>query len=187
MANSQDDSVASGRAVFGGGCFWCTEAVFQQLRGVTSVTSGYAGGEGESPTYEQVCSGDTGHIEVVDIRFDPQQIRYEDLLNVFFATHDPTTLDRQGHDVGSQYRSAIFWQDETQRETAERVIDALGRQGVFDAPIVTRLYPPAQVWPAENYHRNYFMLNPRQGYCHAVIAPKVAKFRKQFVDQLRAG
>jgi len=151
------------------------------------VLPAYAGGPDDvTPTYEAVCGGNTGFVEVVDIRFDPAIVSYEDLLNVFFATHDPTSLDRQGHDVGSQYRSAIFWQDEAQRETAERVIAELNEKNLFGAPIVTRLYPPAKVWPAESYHREYFVRNPRQGYCHAVIAPKVAKFRKQFLGQLRA-
>ncbi|GAA5236744.1 peptide-methionine (S)-S-oxide reductase MsrA [Verticiella sediminum] len=173
-------------AVFGGGCFWCTEAVFQQLRGVRSVMPGYAGGHVDQPTYEAVCAGDTGHVEVIEVRYDPAQIRYTDLLNVFFATHDPTSRDRQGHDVGPQYRSAVFCQSEAQREAAQHTIDALNRTGVFDAPIVTQLYGADHFWPAETYHRDYFVRNPRQGYCHAVISPKVAKFRKQFVDYLRA-
>jgi len=172
-------------AVFGGGCFWCTEAVFQQLRGVVDVRPGYAGGHVESPTYEQVCGAGTGHVEVIEITFNPDVIRYNELLNVFSATHDPTTRDRQGHDVGPQYRSAIFWQTEAQREAAANTIDALNRQGVFEAPIVTELYAPARFWPAENYHKDYFVSNPGQGYCHAVIEPKVARFRRQFVDHLK--
>lgn len=172
-------------AVLGGGCFWCTEAVFQQLRGVHSVRPGYAGGHVPSPTYEAVCNGDTGHVEVVEVRFDPAQISFASLLDVFFATHDPTTPDRQGHDVGPQYRSAIFCQSAAQRETAAGVIDTLRRTGVFDAPIVTRLYDAETFWPAEDYHRDYFLRNPGQGYCHAVISPKVAKLRRQFTDFLR--
>lgn len=177
--------MAQETAVLGGGCFWCTEAVFQQLRGVLAVRPGYAGGQMEHPTYEQVCSGHTGHIEVIEVVFDPAQIRYADLLDVFFATHDPTTPDRQGNDVGPQYRSAIFWQNEEQRDLAAGTIDALNRQGVYEAPVVTQLYPPTTFWPAEPYHLNYFRDNPAQGYCQVIIAPKVAKFRKVFIDQLQ--
>lgn len=177
--------MAQEKAVLGGGCFWCTEAVFQELRGVLAVRPGYAGGHVDAPTYEQVCGGGSGHIEVIEVTYDPEVIRYAELLEVFFATHDPTTPDRQGNDVGPQYRSAIFWQDEAQRDTAASVIDALNRQGVFGAPIVTQLYPAATFWPAENYHHNYFRNNPRQGYCQVIISPKLAKFRKQFVDQLQ--
>lgn len=172
-------------AVFGGGCFWCTEAVFGELRGVIEVHPGYAGGQVDDPTYEEVCGGQTGHAEVVKVIFDPAIIRYSDLLNVFFATHDPTTRDRQGHDVGTQYRSVIFWQSAQQEETARNTIDVLNRQGVFDAPIVTEVCPPARFWPAEAYHVDYFRNNPNQGYCEAIIAPKVAKLRRQFVDALK--
>ncbi|MEI2418185.1 peptide-methionine (S)-S-oxide reductase MsrA [Orrella sp. JC864] len=171
-------------AVFGGGCFWCVEAVFKPLRGVLAVTSGYSGGQLERPSYEQVCQGDTGHIEVARIEFDPAQVSYRDLLTVFFATHDPTTPDRQGNDVGPQYRSAIFWQDETQKREAGQRIAELEREGVFDAPIVTQLLPPAVFWPAEAVHHDYFARHPQQGYCQFVIAPKVAKMRKQFADKL---
>nr|MBF0685148.1 peptide-methionine (S)-S-oxide reductase MsrA [Pseudomonas sp.] len=173
-------------AVFGGGCFWCTEAVFQELRGVVQVRSGYAGGHVEHPTYEQVCSARTGHAEVVEITFNPEVIPYGELLNVFFATHDPTTPDRQGHDVGPQYRSVIFWQSDAQREVARNTIDLLERQGIFDAPIVTQLCPPATFWPAEPEHKDYFRTNPGQGYCNVVIAPKMAKFRRQFADNLKS-
>lgn len=171
-------------AVLGGGCFWCVEAVFQDLRGVKLVEPGYAGGHVDNPTYEQVCNKDTGHIEVARIEFDPAVLSYRDLLNVFFATHDPTTPGRQGNDVGPQYESAIFWQDETQRDVAQQVIDDLQAQKLYDAPFVTKLLPSERFWPAENYHRDYFKLHPEQGYCQFVIAPKVAKFRKQFHDRL---
>ena len=171
-------------AVFGGGCFWCTEAVFQQLRGVRSVMPGYAGGHVDHPSYRQVCEGDTGHVEVVRIEYDPAQIRFTDLLEVFFATHDPTTPDRQGNDVGPQYRSAIFCQDEAQREEAQAYIADLQARGVFEGPIVTELRGADHFWPAENYHRDYFLQHPEQGYCQFVIRPKVAKFRKQFGNRL---
>lgn len=173
-------------ATLGGGCFWCTEAVFEQLHGVEAVESGYAGGAVPNPTYEQVCSGETGHAEVVRVTFDPEVVSYRDILRIFFATHDPTTRDRQGADVGTQYRSVIFPQSEEQRATAEEVIAELEREKIWDAPIVTRIEPSAEFFPAESYHREYYRRNPRQGYCQAVIAPKVAKFRKQFADRLRA-
>lgn len=172
-------------AVLGGGCFWCVEATLKDLRGVASVTPGYCGGHVDRPTYEQVCGKQTGHVEVARVAFDPAVLSYADLLRAFFASHDPTTPGRQGNDVGPQYESAIFWQDETQRETAQVVIAELARDGVFDAPIVTQLREPAVFWPAEDYHRDYFALNPEQGYCQFVIAPKVAKFRKQFKDRLK--
>lgn len=171
-------------ATFGGGCFWCTEAVFQQLRGVTSVTSGYSGGSVPNPTYEQVCGKRTGHAEVIQVTFDPRQIAYADLLEVFFHTHDPTTPDRQGNDVGPQYRSVIFYHDDAQRRTAEQVRQRLDRTGEFAAPIVTAIEPFTQFWPAESYHQNYFTANPRQPYCSIVIAPKVEKFRKAFGEKL---
>src|SRR5690606_21993909 len=171
-------------AVLGGGCFWCTEAVFQQLRGVVSVRPGYAGGHVANPSYEQVCHGDTGHVEVIEVVFDSAQIQYREVLQVFFATHNPTTLDRQGNDIGPQYRSAIFCQNEEQRQVAEEIMRELEDQGVFDAPIVTRLYGAEQFWPAEKYHHNFFRNNPFQGYCQAVVAPKVAKFRQQFAHKL---
>lgn len=172
-------------AVLGGGCFWCVEAVFADLRGVKSVLPGYAGGHVDNPSYEQVCGKDTGHIEVARIEFDPAELSYSDLLRVFFATHDPTTPGRQGNDIGPQYESAIFWQNESQREQAEAVIAEVEAQKVYDAPIVTKLLAPAHFWQAEDYHSNYFALHPEQGYCQFVIAPKVAKFRKQFQDRLK--
>ena len=173
-------------ATLGGGCFWCTEAVFEGLRGVESVDSGYSGGLIPNPTYEQVCSGATGHAEVVRVTFDPAELSYRDLLQIFFATHDPTTRDRQGADVGSQYRSVVFPHSEEQRRTAEEVIADLDGRGIWEAPIVTTIEPEAEFYPAEAYHREYYRRNPRQGYCQVVIAPKVAKFRKQFADRLRA-
>ena len=172
-------------AVFGGGCFWCIEAVFQQIEGVLRAEPGYAGGHVEQPTYEQVCSGNTGHIEVVSVTYDPQVIGYRALLEIFFASHAPTTRDRQGNDVGPQYRSAIFWQTPEQEQAAREVIADLEARNVFRAPIVTELLPPATFWPAEEYHRDYFLRNPGQGYCAFVIAPKVAKMRQGFAHKLK--
>jgi peptide-methionine (S)-S-oxide reductase len=165
-------------AVLGGGCFWCTESVFMALKGVESVEPGYCGGHVPNPTYEQVCSKATGHIEVVKVKFNPQVISYETLLQVFFHTHDPCTLDRQGNDVGPQYASAIFVQSDEQRRIAQSTIQAL--QPEFAQPVVTRVLPAQTFWPAEHYHYDYFRQNPNQGYCSLVIAPKIAKFRRQF-------
>jgi peptide-methionine (S)-S-oxide reductase len=173
-------------ATLGGGCFWCLEAVFLGLRGVKRVVSGYAGGHVADPTYEQVCGGQTGHAEVAQVTFDPAEISYEDLLKVFFAIHDPTTRDRQGHDVGSQYRSIIFSHDGAQHAIATQVITEITAARLWPAPIVTELKPLETFWPAEDYHQNYFARNPAQGYCQAVVAPKVAKFRKSFADRLKA-
>lgn len=173
-------------ALLGGGCFWCTEAVFEALRGVERVDSGYAGGALANPTYEQVCSGTTGHAEVVRVTFDPREISYRDLLKIFFATHDPTTLNRQGADVGTQYRSVIFPSSDEQRRTAEEVIEELTAEQVWGDPIVTTIETAETFYPAEEYHREYYRRNPRQGYCQVVIAPKVAKFRQQFADRLRS-
>lgn len=172
-------------ATLGGGCFWCLEPVFDDLRGVVSVESGYAGGHVPSPTYAQVCSGNTGHAEVVQVVFDPREITYGDLLRVFFSIHDPTTLNRQGADVGTQYRSVIFYHDPDQKRTAEEVIRSLQDQGVWNDPIVTEIVPFDTFYRAEDYHQEYFANNPRQPYCNVVIAPKVAKFRKQYVDMLK--
>jgi peptide-methionine (S)-S-oxide reductase len=169
-------------AVFGGGCFWCTEPVFAALRGVVRVEPGYAGGHVEHPTYEQVCQQDTGHIEVVRVEFDPELISYESLLQVFFATHDPTTLDQQGADVGPQYASVIFCQTPAQRETAERVLNEV--QSAMDQRIVTRVRDADTFWPAEPVHRNYYARNPEQGYCRVVISPKLQKFRRHFSELL---
>ena len=173
------------QATFAGGCFWCVEAVFDELRGVERVESGYAGGAVADPSYEQVCTGGTGHAEVVRVTYDPDAVSYRDLLGVFFSTHDPTQLNRQGADVGTQYRSAVFYETPAQRAEAERVIAELEAQRVWDGKIVTTLEPLTEFYPAEDYHRDYYRRNPNQGYCRAVIAPKVAKFRKQFLDRLK--
>jgi peptide-methionine (S)-S-oxide reductase len=172
-------------ATLGGGCFWCLEAVFEQLRGVEKVESGYAGGTVPNPTYKQVCTGATGHAEVVQITFDPQAITFKELLEVFFTIHDPTTLNRQGADVGTQYRSAIFYHSPEQRQTAEQVIQAIQAAKIWDDPIVTEVTPLTDFYKAEDYHQEYFRHNPNQGYCRAVIAPKVAKFRKQYLAKLK--
>jgi peptide-methionine (S)-S-oxide reductase len=172
-------------ATLGGGCFWCLDAVYRDLRGVTQVVSGYAGGHVPNPTYEQVCGKQTGHAEVVRITFDPAVITYADLLRVFFTIHDPTTKDRQGADVGPQYRSVILYHSEAQRRTAEAVMREIGEAGIWDAQLVTELVPAAEFWPAEPEHQDYFARNPWSGYCRAVIAPKVAKFRKGFADRLK--
>ncbi|MGC2323448.1 MAG: peptide-methionine (S)-S-oxide reductase MsrA [Terriglobales bacterium] len=173
-------------AVFGGGCFWCLEAVFQRLPGVKSVESGYTGGRVENPTYKQVCTGTTGHVEVVRVSFDASQVSYRDLLAVFFATHDPTTLDRQGNDVGTQYRSVIFYNSEEQRRQAEQAIAELTAAHEFSAPIVTTVEPAAAFFVAEDYHQNYFNENSEQPYCRFIIAPKLEKFRKAFAEKLKA-
>ena len=174
-------------AILGGGCFWCLEAVFVDAEGVLSVKSGYIGGHVDSPTYQQVCDGDTGHAEVVRVEFDPARIGFADLLDVFFAIHDPTTLNRQGNDVGTQYRSAIFTTSAGQDAVARAKIAELTREGVFRDPIVTEVLPAPTFWPAEAYHDDYFARNPFQPYCQYVVAPKVAKFRKVFAKHLRAG
>lgn len=165
---------------FGSGCFWCTEAVFQQLKGVSSVMSGYSGGHVENPSYELVVTGKTGHAEVCQIQFDPEQISFGDMLEVFFNTHDPTTLNRQGNDVGTQYRSVIFYHSEEQKVSAERAIAELEKSGSLKNPIVTEIVPFEKFYPAEEYHQNYFRNNPNQGYCRVVIAPKLDKFEKVF-------
>jgi len=172
-------------ATLAGGCFWCLEAAFQDLKGVENVQSGYAGGRVPNPSYEDVCTGTTGHAEVVQITFDPQVVSFEDLLHVYFTIHDPTTLNRQGADVGTQYRSAIFYHSPEQKATAERVIAELQAQKLWDEPVVTELKPLTAFYPAEEYHRDYFRRNPNQGYCQAVIAPKVAKVRKIYFDRLK--
>jgi peptide-methionine (S)-S-oxide reductase len=177
-------SPRTAEATLGGGCFWCVEAVFQQLRGVQEVVPGYSGGNVPDPSYEQVCTGRTGHAEVVNVRFDPAKISYADLLRIFFAVHDPTTLNRQGPDTGTQYRSVIFVRDEEQRRTAEEIIRELEGAGIFRGRIVTQVEPFRAFYPAEDYHRNYFRDHPEKAYCQMVIEPKVAKFRKQFEDRL---
>jgi peptide-methionine (S)-S-oxide reductase len=172
-------------ATLGGGCFWCLEAVYLGLRGVTRVVSGYAGGQLANPSYEQVCGKRTGHAEVVQIGFDAAEISYEDLLRVFFTIHDPTTKDRQGHDVGPQYRSIILSHDDTQHEAAKMVMAEIDAAHIWPTPIVTQLQPLDVFYPAEAEHENYFARNPTSGYCMAVVAPKVQKFRKSFADQLK--
>lgn len=172
-------------ATLGGGCFWCLEAVFDDLRGVEQVESGYAGGHVRNPTYNQVCAGTTGHAEVVQVTFDPREISYRELLEVFFTIHDPTTLNRQGGDVGTQYRSAIYFHTPEQKATAEEVIAALNAEGVWDAPSVTEVAPLEVFYPAERYHQEYYRRNANQPYCQVVIAPKVAKVRKQYLEKLK--
>ena len=172
-------------ATLGGGCFWCLEAVYERVEGVTSVRSGYAGGSVANPTYEEVCRGSTGHAEVVQVVFDPAVITYEHILEIFFAIHDPTTRDRQGADVGTQYRSVIFHHAEGQHRAAAEMIAALDAQGVWDAPLVTEVAPLETFWEAEAYHQEYFRRNPRRPYCAAVVAPKVASFRQAFAHRLR--
>lgn len=168
-----------------GGCFWCLEAVYDEIKGVHSVESGYAGGHVDKPTYREVCNGDTGHAEVVQVHFDPNVVSYRDLLNVFFAIHDPTTLNRQGADVGTQYRSAIFYRDEEQKRIAEELIKDLNAQQIWDKPIVTQVEKLDTFYVAEDYHQEYFARNPYQPYCMAVVAPKVSKFRKHFLELLK--
>jgi len=172
-------------ATLAGGCFWCLEAVFDEVRGVISVESGYAGGHVENPSYKAVCTGMTGHAEVVRITFDADMVSYKDLLHVFFGIHDPTTLNRQGADVGTQYRSAIFYHDEEQKKIAQEVLKDLEAQEIFGRPIVTTLEKMEDFYMAEDYHQEYFANNPRQPYCMAVVAPKVAKFRKHYIDMLK--
>jgi peptide-methionine (S)-S-oxide reductase len=174
------------QATLGGGCFWCLEAVYKELRGVGRVVSGYAGGRTPDPTYEQVCSGATGHAEVVQITYDPARVSFRELLEVFFTIHDPTTLNRQGADVGTQYRSAVFYHTPEQKEEAERVIRELSAERVWPSPVVTEVVPLEVFYPAEDYHQDYFERNPYQGYCRMVVAPKVSKFRRQFLEKLKA-
>ncbi len=173
------------QATFGGGCFWCTEAVFQNLRGVTKVVSGYMGGQTENPTYKEICNGDTGHAEIIQIEYNEQEISFEDLLLVFFKTHDPTTLNRQGNDAGTQYRSVIFYETAEQKAAAESMIDKLEKEMVFNRPIVTEITPISKFYSAEDYHQNYFNNNPDQGYCAYVIQPKLVKFTKEFGNKLK--
>jgi peptide-methionine (S)-S-oxide reductase len=172
-------------ATLAGGCFWCLEAVYDEIKGVHGVESGYAGGRIDNPTYREVCNGDTGHAEVVQVHFDPNVVSYRDLLNVFFAIHDPTTLNRQGADVGTQYRSAIFYHDEEQKKTAEELIQELNAQKIWDKPIVTQVEKLDKFYMAEDYHQEYFVNNKYQPYCMAVVAPKVSKFRKHFLELLK--
>ena len=185
MTNASGSAGTAEIATLGGGCFWCLEAIYVELRGVKKVVSGYAGGHVANPTYRQVCGGGTGHAEVVQVHFDPQVITFRDVLRVFFAIHDPTTLNRQGADVGTQYRSVVFYHDEAQRQTALAVIKETDGAQLWAAPIVTQVAPLDLFYPAEEYHQEYFQRNAYQPYCQVVIAPKVAKFRKEFLAQLR--
>jgi peptide-methionine (S)-S-oxide reductase len=173
-------------AVLGGGCFWCLEAVFDRLKGVSSVESGYMGGHVENPSYRQVCNGDTGHVEVVRVTFDPRQASFSDVLDVFFTVHDPTTLNRQGNDVGTQYRSVIFYTSEEQYREAKKKIDELNAERLWPGPIVTSLEPAGKFFVAEDYHQEYFTNNGNQPYCQFVVAPKVKKFQQKFAEKLKA-
>jgi peptide-methionine (S)-S-oxide reductase len=172
-------------ATLAGGCFWCLEAVYDELKGVESVESGYMGGPVTDPTYEQVCGGETGHAEVVQIKFDPAVVSFSDILAIFFAIHDPTTLNRQGNDLGTQYRSAIFYHTPKQKEIAREVMADVAREQLYPRPLVTQVEPASTFYVAEDYHQEYFARNPNQGYCQFVVAPKVAKFRKSFFDRLK--
>lgn len=178
MANLETATLAAG-------CFWCVEAVFDDLRGVEDVVSGYSGGHTENPTYRQVCDGTTGHAEVIQIRFDPTEISFKEILQVFFSVHDPTTLNRQGADIGTQYRSAVFYHSDEQKRVAEETIAEVNAERIYDDPIVTEVTPFDKFYVAEDYHQEYFANNANQPYCAAVVAPKVAKFRKQFVERLK--
>ena len=188
MGNNLRDSLGSGTrevAYLAGGCFWCLETVFDELNGVESVESGYSGGHVQNPSYAQVCDGDTGHAEVVRVTFDPQVLSFKDLLTVFFTIHDPTTLNRQGNDAGTQYRSAIFYHDEEQKKVAEEVIREITAAKLWDDPIVTEVTPFDSFYMAEDYYQEYFKNNPFQGYCRVIIAPKVSKFRHKFAERLK--
>lgn len=182
------DSLKAGHelATLGGGCFWCTEAVFDDLRGVDYAISGYAGGAKENPTYREVCYGNTGHAEVVQIAFDPKEISYEDLLRVFFHVHDPTTLNKQGNDVGTQYRSVIYYHDEAQKKSAEKIIKEISDEKIWENKIVTEVSPLTRFYIADDYHQEYFKLNGHAPYCQFVISPKLTKFRKNFKDRLKS-
>jgi peptide-methionine (S)-S-oxide reductase len=182
---AEADSEHLEKATFGSGCFWCTEAVFQQLKGVKSCVSGYSGGRTKNPTYAEVCTGTTGHAEVIQVTFDPKVVSYVELLEVFWKTHDPTTLNRQGADHGTQYRSVIFYHDEAQQKLANEYLKKLDASGAFDDPIVTEISPLKEFYPGEDYHQNYFRDNPEAPYCNAVIKKKVAKFRAVFKDKLK--
>ncbi len=172
-------------ATLGAGCFWCVEPIFDDLIGVTDVVSGYSGGKHENPTYTEVCTGSTGHAEVIQVEFDPDQISFKEILQIFFAVHDPTTLNRQGNDMGTQYRSAIFYHSEEQRRIAAEILKEIEQKGIWDNPIVTEITEFEKFFPAEDYHQQYFANNPNQPYCAAVVAPKVVKFRKAFLDRLK--
>jgi len=186
VQTNNSSSTPTSRATLAGGCFWCLDAAYRRLKGVTSVVSGYAGGTVPNPTYEAVCTGRTGHAEVVQVEYDPSVISYRELLEVFFGIHDPTTLNRQGNDIGTQYRSAIFPHDAEQEQTAKAVIAELDAEHTFDAPIVTTIEPLGTFYPGEKYHQGYYDQNQRQPYCAAVISPKLSKLRKKFADKLVA-
>ncbi len=173
------------KATFGSGCFWCTEAIFELVEGVDSVASGYTGGKIKNPTYEQVCSEKTGHAEAIQLTFDPEVISYDELLEIFWKTHDPTTLNRQGNDAGTQYRSVIFYNSEEQKQLAEKYKEALDKSGAWEHPIVTEILPATEFYKAENYHQDYYSNNPNQGYCAFIITPKVEKFKEVFKDKLK--
>lgn len=173
------------QAIFGGGCFWCTEAVFQNLKGVYNVVSGYMGGHKPDPTYEDICNGDSGHAEIIMIDYEPEEISFEDLLLVFFKTHDPTTLNMQGNDMGNQYRSVIFYQNQEQKTSAENMIDKLEKELVFERPIVTEVTPASKFYEAEDYHQDYYNNNSNKPYCAHVIQPKLTKFTREFKDKLK--
>jgi peptide-methionine (S)-S-oxide reductase len=183
MDSTQNMSLET--ATFGEGCFWCTEAIFERVKGVHSVVSGYSGGTVKNPTYEQVCTGTTGHAEVTQITYDPKVVSYDELLKIFFKTHDPTSLNRQGADIGTQYRSVIFYHNDEQKKKAEYYKTELDKSGAWDKPIVTQIVPFTNFYPAEDYHQDYFAKNPNQGYCAYVIGPKVEKFEKVFKDKLK--
>jgi peptide-methionine (S)-S-oxide reductase len=185
LNNSMDNVQNADTAIFGAGCFWCVEAVFTELKGVSSVQSGYTGGHIKNPSYKEVCTGRTGHAEVAKIVYDPAVITFDELLEVFWQTHDPTTLNRQGADVGTQYRSSIFYINDYQKERAEYFKEKLNASGAWDNPIITEISPLGDYYPAEDYHQNYFANNPDQPYCSAVVRPKVEKFRKAFGDKLK--
>lgn len=172
-------------ATLGSGCFWCTEAFFLKVKGIESVVSGYTGGQVKNPTYKEVCSGLTGHAEVIQLKYDPKVISFEEILEIFWNTHDPTTLNRQGADEGTQYRSAVFYHSEEQKAVAEKYKAQLNKSGIFKDPIVTEITPASVFYPAEDYHQNYYALNPNQGYCQYVIRPKIEKFKKQFDAKLK--
>ncbi|UFH55293.1 peptide-methionine (S)-S-oxide reductase MsrA [Spirosoma sp. KNUC1025] len=184
MTTNQSDGLA--KATFGTGCFWCTEALYESLDGVISAVSGYEGGHKVNPTYKEVCNGDTGHAECVEVTYDPAKITYQELLEAFFRSHDPTSLNRQGNDVGTQYRSVIFYHTDEQKKLAETAKEELDKAGAYDKPIVTEISPATTFYEAEAYHQSYFANNPNQGYCAFVIAPKVDKFRKVFKEKLKA-
>lgn len=185
-ANGEAPPAAEGTvATFGNGCFWCTEAIFERMEGVEKAVSGYMGGTVENPSYKMVCTGKTGHAEVVQVTYDPNVVSYEDLLKAFWSTHDPTTLNQQGHDIGTQYRSAVFFHNDSQRASAEYYMQRLEDEGAFDKPIVTEITKASTFYPAEQEHQDYYALNPFAGYCQAVIAPKVQKFKKAFGEQLK--